>query len=374
MRFLLNYSKLETKKEIDGNDYLVAYDVPIAKTGLQYYTLAELGVSNSNTEVAVYRDVDTFKDKQLVDSFDGIPLVMCHPDNGQVTDQNFKDFIVGSVSGPYEKNGCLYAKKLTIIDKLAIASVLDKTNNELSIGFKAEIENKKGSFGGKIYNFIEKVIHGNHLALCERGKAGPFFAINSVKKGKSMYDENNEEHEGYKMQENELEEGHEIFTEVEPEVDEKNIASAHEKLIALEKMVAELKKEMKLKTHLEDDESDPEERALQHVEKKEKIAEEHLKKKHAMSDESAEEMEKLDKDSSEGIKLLNEYRKRNRVLENKVNSLESENLCLKNMLDDHTDKIKKLAIQIKSKPMVNAMVGPDRARESRKSLNELINL
>src|SRR5574343_317898 len=130
MRFLLNYSKLETKKEIDGNDYLVAYDVPIAKTGLQYYTLAELGVSNSNTEVAVYRDVDTFKDKQLVDSFDGIPLVMCHPDDGQVTDQNFKDFIVGSVSEQKKKNGCLYAKKLTIIDKLAIASVLDKTNNE----------------------------------------------------------------------------------------------------------------------------------------------------------------------------------------------------------------------------------------------------
>jgi hypothetical protein len=193
--FIINTAQFKTQKELDGNNFLVAYDVPIAKTGIQQYTREEINDDTGPPDeyVNVYRDQSVFKNKSLVESFDGIPIVYKHPENGKVDNNNFKNFVVGTVSGVYYKSGDLFAKKLTIIDKEAIENVLRKNTNELSIGFKGSVVKKSGTFNGVSYQFKENVIHANHLALCENGKAGSYYAINSIKKkGNKTMEMNNE--------------------------------------------------------------------------------------------------------------------------------------------------------------------------------------
>ena len=171
-----------TKKRIDENGFLVAYDVPIAKTGIQFYHRAELGdySGSPHDEVPVFRDPDAFNDEHVVESFDGNPITYDHPKDGYVHSENYSEYAIGTVSQPYKKNDDLYAKKLTIFSKEAIDKIWSKEMYQLSIGFKGTVEKASGTYKGQRYEFKEEVLHGNHLALCEQGKAGSRYAINSV--------------------------------------------------------------------------------------------------------------------------------------------------------------------------------------------------
>lgn len=339
MKFLVNRQQFQTRKEIDGNNYLVAYDVPIAKTGIQYYTLAEIGEGNSDREVPVYRDTNTFKNQKLVESFDGMPLVYRHPDSGEVTTNNYKDFIVGTLSGPYEKDGMLYAKKLTIIDREAIDAILDKTNNELSIGFLADVEKKPGKYQGTKFEYVENVLHGNHLALCERGKAGPFFAINSMKKGEKM------EEQGVEYEED-------CVNEAEHKMHDE---SMHQELKDDEARTLDIKNLLKkiedihasLKPYLHDED-------LKRVEEKEDRAERHLAKEHGADAEKEldpKEVDEKDRDRA----MINAYRKKVKSLENQIRDLTEENLALSDKVEGRNALINELTEKVKARPIVNAM-------------------
>jgi hypothetical protein len=362
MKFLVNREQFKTKKKLDGNNYLVAYDVPIAKTGIQYYTLAEIGVANSSQQVPVYRDTKTFKDDRLVESFDGMPLVFCHPDNGEVSSDNFRDYVVGTVSGPYEKNGYLYAKKITIIDDQAIDSILSKKNNELSIGFRAQVERKPGKFNGTKFEYVEKVIHGNHLALCTKGKAGPFFAINSTKIGGKMgefaervesdiqsgkglgyfEDESLEEEKKEEKEEvEEKEEKEEEFLENELEqdmmIDKDDARFVNIKALiesAVEKKIRQIRP---AEMYSSDKWEKAEEKEMLAIEKEEMSFAERAKDK----------------------ALLNSYKKRTEALKNEINTLTKENLDLKTRIDLYTEKMRDLSEKIKARKVMNAFTGPE---------------
>lgn len=337
MTFYLNRSlfQKETKKEIDGNDFLVAYDVPIAKTGIQQYTREEVGEIKGNPYefVNVYRDKSTFEDEKVLQSFDGIPIVYDHPENGKLDSDNYKHYIVGTVSGVYYKDGNLYAKKLTIIDKDAIEKVLDKETNQLSIGFRGKITKQSGIYEGQKYQYIEDVIHANHLALCEKGKAGPLYAINSFKKkGKNIMNEE-------KMKDC-YNEGDELHVNLEA---------------LIQKTVKEQLAKIKPKMIGDEDE-------VAHHLKKEELAEQHLEKEHAMGDESLEESEHKDKD------VINALKSTNRKLQDMVNlknsqirKLEIENIALEDSLLEAREYMANMASKLKSRNLVNAMVAPDLA-------------
>jgi hypothetical protein len=350
--FYINKAKFETEKEIDGNNFLVAYDVPIAKTGIQEYTREEIGdkSGNPNDLVNVYRDHTVFDDKELIESFDGIPIVYKHPDNGKVDYNNFKDFIVGTVSGVYYKNGSLYAKKLTIIDKEAIRNVLNKNTNELSIGFRGNVEKKEGTFEGVKYHFKENVIHANHLALCENGKAGAYYAINSIKKGKKMatYSTNSVTEDHEKMKEDKKMENEDGGVKM------KDIKGLIQQ--AVKEHLSHVKPKNFGDSEHEKKEYD-EEDCMNEEEKEGK------EERHQMVDSTSEELTKaehFDKD------VVNALKKSNTALRTLLNSknkeirtLEVQNIDLKDQLEEATEYMKKVASRLKSSHLVNAMSGPD---------------
>lgn len=326
----------QTDKELDGNNFLVAYDVAIAKTGIQQYTREEIGDTTGDPKqlVNVYRDPSTFKDEKLLETFNGIPIVYRHPDNGKVDNNNFRDFVVGSVSGVYFKNGDLFAKKLTIIDKEAIVNVLSKQTNELSIGFRGTIEKSNGTFNGVPYEFKEDVIHANHLALCETGKAGAYYAINSVKKGSRKMDMTNEKaDEKDCMNEGDI---------VPPHI------QAHIEQVVKKKMAG-------VKPFLKDEEEKAE---PDYMDKKNESEAE--KKLLDSSDPELEKSEHKDKDLIQALKNSNNTYK---VLLNKkdkeISTLELNKLELERALAESNDMVRNLAKRVNSSNLVNAMTGPD---------------
>lgn len=316
MSFYLNQSQFipETKKEIDGNDFLIAYDVPIAKTGIQQYTREEVGDkdnSGSPTDlVNVYRDRSAFEDEEVLNTFDGIPIVYAHPKNGKVDSENYKNFIVGTISGVYFKNGDVFAKKITIIDKKAIKSVLRKEKNNVSIGFRGKLTKKSGTFQGENYQYIEDIIHANHLALCETGKAGERYAINSssIMKGEAM----GKDCENVDISELATKTSSSSVAKVKPLVNE-------------------------------EDEKMPED--------KEELME---------NENDLEKKDKEDRDMMNALKSNNKKLQGIVSLKNsQIRKLEMENLELENTLIEARECMNEMASHFRSKNLVNAMTAPD---------------
>ncbi len=347
MKVILNSAKFikETDKEIDGNNFLVAYDVPIAKTGIQKYSREEIGNADGPPDemVNVYRDSTAFKNEEVIESFNGIPIVYAHPDNGKVDNINFKNFVVGTVSGVYFKNGDLYAKKLTIIDKEAIINVLSKNTNELSIGFRGSIIKEQGNYNGTPYEFKENVIHANHLALCESGKAGPYYAINSKTKGKKNMDLSNEKMEGDCMNE----EGRDLLP--------KHIADHIEQVVK--------QKMSKVKPYLHDSEFPDE--SGHHVANEEEGQSEKEEKhgEHEMKDKSNPDLKESDHKDKDLIHALkNSNKKLNMLISEKnkeISELDLKNVQLEDALREAHEIVKNMAKKINSSNLVNAMTGPD---------------
>ena len=333
-KFYINRSQFQTQKELDGNNFLIAYDVPIAKTGIQQYTREEIGDKNGppNELVNVYRDESVFNDPKLVESFDGIPIVYEHPGNGKVDHHNFKNFIVGTVSGVYYKDGDLFAKKLTIIDKEAIENVLRKNTNELSIGFRGNVTRESGVFNGEKYEFKENVIHANHLALCENGKAGSYYAINSKKKGThKMNFVNESDGESGKLDKN-------IEGLIEQAV-KKKLAQVRPKNFGNEDMENE-----------EEESSSEEKKEMKKDAKK-------------MKNESDPELEKADDEDKD---VVNALKKHNRTLKDlvadkngKIRDLELANAKLDEALTEAKEYMRDMSNHIKTRNLSHALSGPD---------------
>lgn len=344
-KFYINNAQFETEKEIDGNNFLVAYDVPIAKTGIQQYTRGELGDKSGDPDelVNVYRDQSVFEDPKLVESFNGIPIVYRHPDNGKVDNNNFKDFVVGTVSGVYYKNGDLFAKKLTIIDKEAILNVLEKNTNELSIGFRGSVVKEKGTFNGMKYEFKENVIHANHLALCENGKAGAYYAINS-KKGSRKMNFTNEE----KDHENE---GH-TDGGLNP-----NIHGLIEQ--AVKKKLAEIHPK-----NFGDSDEEMENAEKEDGEEEEGEVKKEMKKDHKMKkNESDPELEKSEHEDKD---IINALKRSNRTLKDllktkndEIRKLDLKNIKLDEALTEAQEYVRDMANHLKTRKLSHALSGPD---------------
>lgn len=350
-RFFINKTEFiqKTDKEIDGNNFLVAYDVPIAKTGIQQYSREEIGDINGSPGelVNVYRDPSVFQNQKLLETFDGIPIVYCHPDNGKVDNLNFKHFVVGTVSGVYHKNGDLYAKKITIIDKNAILNVLKKETNELSIGFKGEIIKSNGFYKGIPYEFKEDIIHANHLALCESGKAGPKYAINSKnskQKGKNM---DPIAGMGMNMEEDCMgNEGDIVPKEIQEHIEQ-----------VISKKLSQIKPEMIGYGENEKSLDKDEEESLMNEEGEEE------KEKMNKKNESDPELEKSEHKDKDVINALKNSNNKLRILLNQKNKeisrLIVQNTEAEDALTEALEYMKNMDSKLKSSSISNAMTGPD---------------
>lgn len=160
--------KLSPHKSKTPEGYLVCYDAILARTGSQDYYENELYPDKGRPDkiVRVDRKPSEVFSPETLASFENKPLTLEHP-RENVGPDNFKDLAIGFVrnirKGTYEGQNVMLGD-IFVTDSEAIKEIEDGKRTELSCGYDCDITEGE--------NPEQVNIRGNHVALCEQGRAG----------------------------------------------------------------------------------------------------------------------------------------------------------------------------------------------------------
>lgn len=155
------------RRTADG--YLTA-EARVARTGIQMYRGAELGMPDRET-VRVYRPEDSVFSQDAMHSYAYRPMTNDHP-SAPVDAENWRDFAIGQTGGDVVRDGEFVRVPLVMMDAQAIAD-FEAGKRELSMGYDAEIVFQDGTTeSGEKYDAIQKSLRMNHVALVDRARGG----------------------------------------------------------------------------------------------------------------------------------------------------------------------------------------------------------
>lgn len=160
-------TKLSPNKFIDNSGYLICNEAVLARTGKQQYLKSEIfPESGDDTIIEVDRKPEQVFSPQTLASFENKPLTVEHPDEN-VTPENYREYSVGFVrdvkKGRYNGQDVILGT-LVVTDADTIEDIQNGIRTELSCGYDCDITDEP--------NPQQINIRGNHVALCEQGRAG----------------------------------------------------------------------------------------------------------------------------------------------------------------------------------------------------------
>lgn len=104
-------------------------------------------------------------------TFNNIQLLSIHIPVS--ADEPMKEVVVGSTGTDAAFHAPYLTNSLVIWDAVAIAGIDSDEQRELSSAYRYEADMTPGVFEGVAYDGVMRNIRGNHVALVERGRAGP---------------------------------------------------------------------------------------------------------------------------------------------------------------------------------------------------------
>ena len=130
-------------------------------------------VQSDGTIVREFRPPgEVFKDDSM-ETLKGVPLTNRHPVE-LVDSKNAKKFMVGFTSDIVEKHDDKVSSSVTITDEGTIREVENEGLREVSCGYTCDLEFTPGrTDDGEEFDAIQRNIQYNHLAIVDRGGAGP---------------------------------------------------------------------------------------------------------------------------------------------------------------------------------------------------------
>lgn len=180
--------RLGKTREVTPEGFLLCKDVAIARTGSQTYLDSEIPLeANADGQIIIDRPPEEVFRQETIASFEGKPVTVEHPDEF-VSPDNWQKLSVGVVQNVRRGEGA--ETDLLIADLLITASdaieYANKELPELSAGYEADYEQTVPGRG------VQRNIIGNHVALVDRGRAGPRCSIQdkepTMKKKRNVWD------------------------------------------------------------------------------------------------------------------------------------------------------------------------------------------
>jgi hypothetical protein len=153
---------LKSSKRLD-NGWLRA-PARLTRVGVFEYPLP-----NGKTFRELRLPEEVFAEDSL-ESFAQVPITDDHP-SCPLDASNTKTLAVGNVS-EVRADGKFVAASLLITDEATIAKVL-AGKQELSCGYTCDLDETPGTYGGQKYDAVQRRIRGNHVAIVDKGRAGP---------------------------------------------------------------------------------------------------------------------------------------------------------------------------------------------------------
>lgn len=168
----------QDKKEIDTNGWFEVKDNPLSKEGVFHYRGAQITLPDGskppdlNQLYPVYRPAEELE--ASIDTFKLIPWVDEHTMLGG-EDMGMTPAEKKGVSGVvgedvYFKDGVLFGNIKVFSEKFA--RQIENGKKELSLGYRCSYEYSPGTWSGQHYDYIQRDLKGNHLALVDKGRMG----------------------------------------------------------------------------------------------------------------------------------------------------------------------------------------------------------
>lgn len=156
--------------------YMIAADVPVARTGVQEYNALELGLDASMKTVLLYRPPEEVFAAASMATLDRKPVTFYHPEHG-VDSSNWKTEAVGRVESPSQDGDFLDVKVFEVNDKSAVEAVAFGVK-EVSCGYSFTLDMTPGTTpSGESYHGVQRNIEHNHVAIVYAGRCGAGCAI-----------------------------------------------------------------------------------------------------------------------------------------------------------------------------------------------------
>lgn len=165
----------------DSNGWAEIKDNPISKVGVFEYSGAQIGHEGLDPDkiYKVYRPEEELASEETIASFRLVPWTDDHAMLGAEDDGLLpaeKKGVHGVIGeNVHFEDGYLKANLKVFSHQLA--SLIDEGKKELSIGYRCLYDAQAGVYNGESYDFIQRNIRGNHLALVEEGRAGHDVAV-----------------------------------------------------------------------------------------------------------------------------------------------------------------------------------------------------
>ncbi len=170
----------ESAREHDINGWAEIKGNPISKVGVFPYSGQQIGHSDLDPDKIynVFRPEEELNNDEAIKSFKLIPWTDEHTmlgDGEGMTSAERKG--VHGVVGEdvYFEDGYLKGNLKLFSDKMA--DLIDNGKKELSIGYRCIYEYNPGVYNGERYDFVQRDIRGNHLALVDEGRSGHEVAV-----------------------------------------------------------------------------------------------------------------------------------------------------------------------------------------------------
>jgi len=161
-----DFRKIQKARKND-NGFLIA-PVNFTRSGVFTY------VTKDGNVIREYRPEQEVFNKDSMESLMFVPVTNRHPKHGLVTTKTAKKDGVGSVGENIQQDGKFLAGNVVITDEVAIEAIENDGIQEVSCGYKADLEFSPGTTpDGEKYDAIQTNIRYNHVALVRRGRAGP---------------------------------------------------------------------------------------------------------------------------------------------------------------------------------------------------------
>lgn len=167
-----NDSEASSAREVNHLDYILIRDNPIIKAGVFQYKGSSLPGGDPNQIYNVYRPLEELTNPETLQSFVGLPIIDEHEMLGGKYDRSPEDRGVhGAVLENIRADGLDILAPIRIFSR-TLKALIDAGKRGLSLGYNCVFEKTPGVFNEITYNYIQRSIRGNHLALVTQGRNG----------------------------------------------------------------------------------------------------------------------------------------------------------------------------------------------------------
>lgn len=163
---------MTSARQIDENGYITVNANPISKVGVFPYSGAQLPDADPNKIYYVYRPEEELSSIETLESLKLLPIIDEHEMLGDGYEGEWDNKPRCGTTGEevFFQNGTIYSKLK--IFSTALRNTVQTAKNGLSLGYRCVYEKSSGVFNGMPYDYIQRQIRGNHLAVVTEGRMG----------------------------------------------------------------------------------------------------------------------------------------------------------------------------------------------------------